>query len=265
MSVIEISELPEKTQSAWALMGEVAADSDLRPRLLLECNNQYAVQFVWQPNESYQKYFCGYWWETPEEAIRETTNILEDTDVANIFKVGNLFEYLSAEMLPGERDVIMTIVRADVKTLKNQRGQQDRIVLYFKETDKGFVVGNKTNVRQLVKLMGPETDSWNGNRIILHKERVQAFGQEVDSIRVRDKLAPAVKGKADGKAQQAEETAATERHDPPAPPDLSGYSIERIQELAVEAEEARIRNMFEEAADGYEPETAAEIGGNFAD
>jgi hypothetical protein len=209
MNTIELGSLSAGEIAAWERMKETAAELDLRPRMLFEGNGEYAVQLIWQPNPTYEKWFLTYFWPSVEELIEGVTNVLEDSDIMNIFKAGDLFKYLVAEMLPDGRDVTMTIARAEVEMLKNQRGEQERVVLHFKETDKGFVVGNKTNVRQLVKLMGPETDNWKGQRIMLYKTKVAAFGQQVDAIRVREKLAPAAKGKVNGHAP-AEDPAVTD-------------------------------------------------------
>ena len=163
-----------------------AAAHDIEIRQLIQSGGRYAFQIVISWNDTAQKWFMTRWCQSAAELVDLMTRVMEDNTLANIFKVGDLFQYLSAEMFVGNRDVVMTISLVEITELENQRGKQERAILYFKETAKGLVVGNKTNVRQLVNLFGPETDNWVGHRVALFTTEVTAFGKTMQSIRIRD-------------------------------------------------------------------------------
>lgn len=100
--------------------------------------------------------------------------------------------YLAAPEFKG-KDVVLTIRQLAVESLKTERGEEKRPVLYFKETqakapspakEKRLVL-NKTNAMAIAEVWGRETDAWVGKRITLYPTRVSAFGSEVDAIRVR--------------------------------------------------------------------------------
>jgi len=57
-------------------------------------------------------------------------------------------------------------------------------VLYFSNAKKGLVL-NKINATVIADCYGSETESWSGQMITLYKDRVQAFGEMVDAVRVR--------------------------------------------------------------------------------
>jgi hypothetical protein len=164
----------------------LAAAHDIEIRQLIQSGGRYAFQIIISWNDTAQKWFMTRWCDSTTELVDLMTRVLEDNTLANIFKVGDLFQYLSAEMFIGTKDVVMTILRVEITELENQRGKQERAILYFKETAKGLVVGNKTNVRQLVKLFGAETDNWVDHRVALFTAEVTAFGKTMQSIRIRD-------------------------------------------------------------------------------
>lgn len=58
-------------------------------------------------------------------------------------------------------------------------------VIWFTNTDKGFIC-NKTNWKRLVKLFGDDSDGWTAKAVTLRLESVEAFGETVDSIRVKN-------------------------------------------------------------------------------
>jgi hypothetical protein len=76
--------------------------------------------------------------------------------------------------------------------------QQEKPVVYFQGIEPGMVL-NKTNATSIAKLLGNDTDAWEGKAIGLFTTEVDFSGQQVLAIRVRLKL-PKVK-----KAQPVEE------------------------------------------------------------
>ena len=104
----------------------------------------------------------------------------------NIFDT-DMFPYLDGEEL---LDKTLTLTIRDIKPeeLRNSAGKEEtKEVLYFKETEKGFVL-NKTNAKRIAQLYGKMTGQWAGRQITLYTEPVQAFGESHNALRV----APAV-------------------------------------------------------------------------
>jgi len=169
------------------------ASHDLRIRQTFERNGRVSYQMVWTPHEQYDSYFPTRWFDSEAELIETLIITLEDDKLANIFKMsGDLFKYLSAEMIPEGRSVTRTIRKVQTETMENDRGKQQRAVIFFEGSDLGFVVGNKVNTRTLVQLYGPETDNWIGKPIELYTEWISAFGKDLRAIRIRRALpAPA--------------------------------------------------------------------------
>jgi len=104
----------------------------------------------------------------------------------NIYKT-NLFPYIIGDSLV-DKNVTLTMVNvATEKIMTHNNKSEDKLVLYFKESDKGLIL-NKTNCKTIATLYGPETEDWNGKPITLYSEIVKAFGQEYNAIRI----APAI-------------------------------------------------------------------------
>lgn len=103
----------------------------------------------------------------------------------NIFKT-KLFPYLTGEMLQG-KPVRLTIKRVGFQKVTGPQGSENEIVLAFEEVEKTLIL-NKTNARTLARLMGPETDDWEGTTVEFYTERINAFGSTVEAIRVSTDL-----------------------------------------------------------------------------
>lgn len=110
----------------------------------------------------------------------------------------NLF--ISGVELRG-KDVTLTIRKVVVETLKSERGEEKKPVVYFEETRKKAeqdgdvskekrLVMNKTNAVTIASIYGNEIDNWKGKQITLYATPVAAFGKTSDAIRVRP-VAPA--------------------------------------------------------------------------
>jgi hypothetical protein len=102
-----------------------------------------------------------------------------------------------------EEEMVLTIARVEQEKI----GDDDKLVAYFKGTDKRLVI-NKTNFNAIVKATGEDdTDDWNGKRITLYPTETNFKGDTVDCIRVKTKppKAEAVKPKKATEAAAAEE------------------------------------------------------------
>lgn len=97
-------------------------------------------------------------------------------------KIGEAFpsKYLKAADLQGRR-VNVTI---DSVEMQNIGDDTDKLVIYFKGKEKGFVC-NRTNANMIAEIcQSEETDDWAGKQILLYTAKVDFQGRRVDAIRV---------------------------------------------------------------------------------
>lgn len=100
----------------------------------------------------------------------------------NIFET-DMFPYLEGEEIKG-KTLTLTIRDIRAEEMQAHGGRKEtKEVLYFAETKKGFVL-NKTNSKTIAMMHGRQTGQWNGKRIVLTTEPVQAFGQLHNALRV---------------------------------------------------------------------------------
>lgn len=132
----------------------------------------------------------------------------------NIFKT-DLFQYLEGDMLQGKTQT-MTIKGFGFELVASERGEENKCVLSFNETDKSMIL-NKTNAKELAKLFGPETDEWVGKRVQLYTERVKAFGKVHNALRLREQVQNTVTKRAKETSEARDET---ESHGSDTDPEL---------------------------------------------
>ena len=110
-------------------------------------------------------------------------------------KLDELFpsRWLKGADLNGQQPVV-SIAKVSMETVQNQDGgEEQKPGVWFNGTDKGLIL-NRTNGDAIAKLHGDETNKWTGQQIMLVTERVSAFGQMHDAIRIR----PAPSGNGNG-------------------------------------------------------------------
>lgn len=97
--------------------------------------------------------------------------------------------YLGVYSLPDGRDIILTIKSVGQELVMGADGSKEQcVVMHFQEPVKPFIC-NKTNLKQITKLLKtPYVEQWAGNKIQIGIEKVKAFGDVVDALRVRSKL-----------------------------------------------------------------------------
>lgn len=90
---------------------------------------------------------------------------------------------------PGERKAL-TILKATREMIHGIDGKKEECTLvYWKENEKPLIL-NATNGKMISKVAGtPFIEEWPGKRVTLRVEKVKAFGEVVDAVRV-DKEAP---------------------------------------------------------------------------
>jgi hypothetical protein len=84
------------------------------------------------------------------------------------------------------REVIVTLVTVEKKAVPGADGKKsDCIVATTKETKP--IILNKTNCKTITRLLGtPAIESWAGKQVKIGVDKVKAFGDVTDALRVRN-------------------------------------------------------------------------------
>lgn len=95
------------------------------------------------------------------------------------------YTYLGGYSIEDE-DLELTISDVKNEMVKGQSGRDEScMVIYFEEMDKGMIC-NKTNAKTITSVHGsPYVEDWPGKKIILGTEKVSAFGETTDALRIR--------------------------------------------------------------------------------
>lgn len=95
-------------------------------------------------------------------------------------------DYLGAYALEDGRDIILTIGSIKQDTVVGTDGKKEVCsVCHFRENVKPMIL-NATNSKTIAKLFdSPYVEDWIGHRIQIGIERVKAFGDVWDALRVR--------------------------------------------------------------------------------
>ena len=106
--------------------------------------------------------------------------------------------YLGAYSIEDGKDLILTIRNVRQEVVIGSDGKKDEcIVCYFQENVKPMIL-NTTNCKTIEKLTGtPYIEKWAGHRIQIGVEKVKAFGDVVDALRVKKKAVKAQSTAAD--------------------------------------------------------------------
>jgi len=95
-------------------------------------------------------------------------------------------DYLGAYSLDPGQELVLTIKKVESRKVKNADGREDDcMVAEFKENAKPMIL-NKTNAKTIAKVMqSPFIEDWTGKQIQVYADKVKAFGDVVEALRVR--------------------------------------------------------------------------------
>lgn len=95
-------------------------------------------------------------------------------------------DYLGAYSIDDGEDIVLTIKNVKSEVVTGTDGKKEEcVVAYFKEPSKPMIL-NKTNMKTLEKLCkSPYIEDWSGRSIQIGVEKVKAFGDVVDALRIR--------------------------------------------------------------------------------
>ena len=197
---------------------------------IAEVRGTFAAVFLVEIATNSYTGFGTSWYATETELLSIVLDTLEHIHLdlegdynVNIFSA-DMFEFLSAEMLPTGKTISLTIKSVIQEVIAGPRGESNKVTISFVERPKKLIL-NKTNARALAKVLGPETDNWRGAVVALGVENVKVGRNTVPSVRVKS-AAPA-----NGKAAPA----------PSAHADAAGQGdgwIDEIEERELQAEPA---------------------------
>lgn len=102
-------------------------------------------------------------------------------------KVQGNSDYLGAWSLDEGKDLIVTIKSVGRESVNGADGKkEDCMVIHFAEAGVLPMVCNATNAKTIAKLFkSPYVDDWCGRAIQLYVDKVKAFGDVVEALRVR--------------------------------------------------------------------------------
>jgi hypothetical protein len=90
--------------------------------------------------------------------------------------------YYKAEEL--EKPLLLTIAAVDCKEFEENGTKKTKFVVSFEE-DEQQLVCNLTNAQAIAELYGDETDDWQGQKIVLFRDKTKYGTKTVPCIRVR--------------------------------------------------------------------------------
>lgn len=94
-------------------------------------------------------------------------------------------DYIGAYSLQPGEEKIVEIVTVGRQKVKGSDGKETECTVAQLKNEKPFIL-NKTNCKTLTKVFGtPYIEQWKGKRIIIFADKVKAFGDVVDALRVR--------------------------------------------------------------------------------
>lgn len=98
-------------------------------------------------------------------------------------------DYLGAYSIEDGRDLILTIQNVRQEQVTGADGKKEEcIVAHFAEPVKPMIL-NATNCKMIAKLLKTSyIEDWAGHRVQIGAEKVKAFGEIVEALRVRSKL-----------------------------------------------------------------------------
>lgn len=97
--------------------------------------------------------------------------------------------YLGAYSIENGQDLILTIKYVQEEKVTGTDGKKDDcVVCHFVENAKPMIL-NATNMKTITKLYKtPYIEDWAGKKIQIGVEKVKAFGDVVEALRVRNKI-----------------------------------------------------------------------------
>ena len=98
-------------------------------------------------------------------------------------------DYIGAYALDPGKDLVVTIKEVKNEIVTGPDGKKEEcMVMTFMENVKPMIV-NSTNAKTITKIYKtPYIEDWRGRKIQLFIDRIKAFGETVEALRIRPKI-----------------------------------------------------------------------------
>lgn len=95
-------------------------------------------------------------------------------------------DYLGSYSLTPGKDIILTIDKIVREVVKGPGGKKEECtVCYWKEKEKKMIL-NRENQKRITKIYAtPYIEDWSGKKVQIYIETVEAFGDQVEALRIR--------------------------------------------------------------------------------
>ena len=145
-------------------------------------SGEVALLVVYEPNSTYQHFFSSGYFQTLEAAIEFMTDVMTGTEefMMNLLKNDKLFPNIRGVMLKDKR---VPLTLSGKTKITETRDGDARVELTFSDHGKTAVV-NRTQALILIDLYGPETNDWEGHKVVLYGEEGTWFGKHTWGIRI---------------------------------------------------------------------------------
>lgn len=99
-------------------------------------------------------------------------------------------DYIGAYALEPGKDLIVTIKSVKNEIVQGPDGKKEEcMVMTFVEKDVKPMIVNATNAKTIEKLYKtPYIEEWQGRKIQLYVDKIKAFGEQVEALRIRSKV-----------------------------------------------------------------------------
>ena len=95
--------------------------------------------------------------------------------------------FLGSWDVPDGSDLLLTIDHVARDDVKNEKGQEKKLTLHFKEREYKPMICNTTNAKAISKAYhSTRVEDWENKKISIYKATISAFGQTQECLRVRD-------------------------------------------------------------------------------
>lgn len=93
-------------------------------------------------------------------------------------------DYLGAYSLDEGEKRTVEIIQVSREMVAGLDGKKEECTVAFLKAEKPLIL-NKTNCKTITKVLGtPYIEEWSGKKITIYAEKVKAFGDVVDAIRI---------------------------------------------------------------------------------
>ena len=98
-------------------------------------------------------------------------------------------DYIGAYAIEDGKDLVLTIAYVRQESVIGSDGKKEEcIVCHFSEKDAKPMILNVTNCKTISKLYGtPLIEQWAGKKVQIGIEKVKAFGDIVEALRIRSR------------------------------------------------------------------------------